>query len=366
MRTALDEAMTAGAALMRENAALGVSDHAGESLFSEGVDQDVGRELVQVAAAARRPGNTNTTVDIGAVPQWQVDAAARAGFDISEYHHTADMFSIRHTLNQHGDEKKEAKRNQIPITDGDFSTLPDVVMNPDSVILGLKNSRGQDQVFSVRAMPDGTLLVAEEVRAGRKTLAFVSMRKVPGAKNAKELLPSVLLNARNDAGVKPIVVDAPSNVKNPDIRYNAGADWYNGPSGAPVRNAWQRAKAKAAEILSPKNLDKIIYEMQDKYVDLKRLRDHIKAIGGTITDMNDAYLGEELYHQRLAHRTEKFAADELLPLQADMRAKLENMNTIMIGCGASYADRKKELEQFAAEQRVGHTPSIADQQERLA
>ncbi len=108
---------------------------------------------------------------------------------------------------------------------------------------------------------------------------------------------------------------------NPDIRYSAGADWYNGPSGAPVRNAWQRAKAKAAEILSPKNLDKIIYEMQDKYVDLKRLRDHIKAIGGTITDMNDAYLGEELYHQRLAYRTEKFGADELLPLQAEMRAK---------------------------------------------
>jgi hypothetical protein len=38
---------------------------------------------------------------------------------------------------------------------------------------------------------------------------------------------------------------------NPDIRFSAGADWYNGPSGAPVRNAWQRAKAKAAEILSP-------------------------------------------------------------------------------------------------------------------
>lgn len=31
------------------------------------------------------------------------------------------------------------------------------------------------------------------------------MRKVPGAKNAKELLPSVLLNARDDAGVARIV-----------------------------------------------------------------------------------------------------------------------------------------------------------------
>ena len=48
---------------------------------------------------------------------------------------------------------------------------------------------------------------------------------------------------------------------------------------------------------SPKNLDKIIYELQDKHIDLRRLRDHIQAIGGTITDMNDAYLGEEALPQ---------------------------------------------------------------------
>ncbi|WP_273703308.1 LPD38 domain-containing protein [Candidatus Accumulibacter vicinus] len=106
-----------------------------------------------------------------------------------------------------------------------------------------------------------------------------------------------------------------------DIRFSAASDWYNGPSGAPVRNAWQRAKAKAAEILSPKNLDKIIYELQDKYVDLKRLREHIQSIGGTITDMNDAYLGEELYHKRLAHRTEEFLKAELRPLLAEMKAR---------------------------------------------
>lgn len=101
---------------------------------------------------------------------------------------------------------------------------------------------------------------------------------------------------------------------------------YSRPAGAaplppPIANAWQRAKAKAAEILSPKNLDKVIYELQDKFIDLKRLRDHIRAIGGTITGMNDAYLGEDLYHQRLAHRTQDFLKAELRPLLADMRAR---------------------------------------------
>ncbi len=51
-----------------------------------------------------------------------------------------------------------------------------------------------------------------KARIGKKTLALVSVRKVPGAKNAKELLPSVLLNAQNDAGVNAIVVESPSAV----------------------------------------------------------------------------------------------------------------------------------------------------------
>jgi len=86
-------------------------------------------------------------------------------------------------------------------------------------------------------------------------------------------------------------------------------------------NAWTRAKAKAMNLTSPAAIDKLLYEFQDKYVDLKRLRDHIKAIGGTITDLNDAYLGEELYHKRLAKRTEDFLDKELKPLLADMRSR---------------------------------------------
>ena len=35
----------------------------------------------------------------------------------------------------------------------------------------------------------------------------------------------------------------------------------------------------------------------------------------------------------------------------DLLAKLENLNTVLIGCGANYQDRKEELERYAAEQR---------------
>lgn len=42
----------------------------------------------------------------------------------------------------------------------------------------------------------------------------------------------------------------------------------------------------------------------------------------------------------------------------DLLARLENMNTILIGCGASYGDRKRELEQYAAEQRIDAIPRL--------
>ncbi len=48
----------------------------------------------------------------------------------------------------------------------------------------------------------------------------------------------------------------------------------------------------------------------------------------------------------------KIDRDGLSSGDLDLLAKLENMDTVLIGCGANYDDRKKELEQFAREQRA--------------
>ncbi len=89
----------------------------------------------------------------------------------------------------------------------------------------------------------------------------------------------------------------------------------------PVQNnAWTVLKNRVMKLTSPENIDKLIYEFQDKHIDLKRVIAHIKELGGTVTDLNDAYLGEELFHKRLAKRTEDFLADELKPMLAQMKA----------------------------------------------
>lgn len=90
----------------------------------------------------------------------------------------------------------------------------------------------------------------------------------------------------------------------------------------------QKLKAKALQLTSPQAITSLIYEYQDKNIDLKRLRDHIKELGGTITDLNDAYLGEELYHKRVAKRTQDFLSEELKPLLADLRARGLDLPTL--------------------------------------
>ncbi len=49
-------------------------------------------------------------------------------------------------------------------------------------------------------MPDGTVLVVEEARTGRKKLALTSLRKYPVAKDFDSIAQTLLSNARSDNG----------------------------------------------------------------------------------------------------------------------------------------------------------------------
>lgn len=54
----------------------------------------------------------------------------------------------------------------------------------------------------------------------------------------------------------------------------------------------------------------------------------------------------------------KVDREGLSPGDLDLLAKLENLDSVLIGCNALYDDRKKELEQFASEQRAMHAPAL--------
>lgn len=193
--------------------------------------------------------------------------------------------------------------------------------------------------------PDHRLRVAEEVLAEmaqtKPDLGFVQRavaairtwlrQNVPGLQDMHitdaEIIRSYILPARGFVERGTFDKSALSADKAPTTGFSRSVD--DQPLD-PIENPnpWQRAKAKVEELTSPEAITKLIYEFRDKFIDLKNLRDHIKAIEGTVTDLNDAYLGEELYHKRLAKRTEDFLDKELRPLLADMRARAVSMTAL--------------------------------------
>ncbi|GAB2712821.1 LPD38 domain-containing protein [Comamonas sediminis] len=92
------------------------------------------------------------------------------------------------------------------------------------------------------------------------------------------------------------------------------------PAGAPLGGNGKLAQlqAKARSLLDPSKVDTWLYHWQDKFIDLKRIQEQIRALNGTVSETNDAYRGEELYHKRVAKRAANFLRDEVRPLMKAM------------------------------------------------
>jgi len=125
---------------------------------------------------------------------------------------------------------------------------------------------------------------------------------------------------------------------NPDIRYSRAK--IIGDSG----------RQSAFDIPESSKMDDVIYAMQDKQVDLRRVVQSIKKAGGNLTDSNNAYLQEELFHGRASKGVHDFLNNELRPLVAQMRS----LNVEM-------ADFEEYLWNRHAEERNQQIAKINDQ-----
>jgi len=134
-------------------------------------------------------------------------------------------------------------------------------------------------------------------------------------------------DAKNAVKGREIVVFSPEQIKsatgntgafsptNPDIRYSRSGNAPAQPANQPQPSGpWQQAKAKFNTLVSPEAIDTLIYNFQDKYIDLKNVIDRIKEMNGTINDLNDARLGEETYHSKVMKKTKDFTNNEIRPL----------------------------------------------------
>ncbi|HQM88369.1 MAG TPA: hypothetical protein PLC01_11035, partial [Methylotenera sp.] len=79
------------------------------------------------------------------------------------------------------------------------------------------------------------------------------------------------------------------------------------------------SRSQSFDAPTESKLDSIVYALQDKHVDLKRVTEAIKKTGAELADRVNAYLQEELYHGRTAKRTQDFIKHSLDPLINAMR-----------------------------------------------
>jgi DNA-binding protein H-NS len=75
-------------------------------------------------------------------------------------------------------------------------------------------------------------------------------------------------------------------------------------------------------------IDNVIYTLQDKQIDTKRVVESIKKSGKEIADKWNPYLQEELYHGRTATQTKDFLDKELAPLMKELRDRDLTMEVV--------------------------------------
>jgi len=107
--------------------------------------------------------------------------AAGIDGDVSGYRMEVDAYAARHAFKGHGSAARESPRGQIALTPDNWAMIPDVRSAPDrNDYLGGASSR--PPMFGILKRVNGHILLIEQARTGRNTLAVVQMCKIQAPK----------------------------------------------------------------------------------------------------------------------------------------------------------------------------------------
>ncbi len=130
-----------------------------------------------------RKAGRRLRIAFGYVTADQGEVIKRAtGLDVRGMFHVIDNYAIMHVFKRHSIESLEASRGQLAVRDEDFELLPEVVAHPDRIEYVGKTHLGLDVIAFAKRI-NGSLIVVEEIRAGRNLLAVATLykRKAPAA-----------------------------------------------------------------------------------------------------------------------------------------------------------------------------------------
>lgn len=145
--------------------------------IAKGTHADVASLIADTLADPSKGGNE--WIDYASVTKEQADRISNStGIDVTGYIHQMQGSEITHALNRHG---KESGGFQISITPEDLEQVPEIIANAESISITGKTKQGHE-VIEYRKRSNGHTVVIEEIRTGRKKLAFKTMYKFPSKK----------------------------------------------------------------------------------------------------------------------------------------------------------------------------------------
>ena len=149
---------------------------------------------------------------IGKPQEWLIEEAASIGLDYSGlFHETTNEF-VKHCIKQHGNDKTERSRGQLPVTITNIDEIPDIIKNPDCTIIGIKKY-GQIYNVYLKNVKHGAVIYYEEVLNSKKNKSLRSKTMYIKMETVSEetFLNIVSNNANTDMSGSKIVVGAGGN-----------------------------------------------------------------------------------------------------------------------------------------------------------
>ena len=137
-----------------------------------------------------------TKTEIFKPEKWLVEAAAEIGLDYSILSHEITNELVNHSLKRHGDPKIHGAAT---VAYADFERIPDIVKNPDYVVIGAIRKNALINVY-VQLYNGVAYLYFDEVLKSRnnKALRGKTLYKITRPISIDDVLHNITMNGKTD------------------------------------------------------------------------------------------------------------------------------------------------------------------------
>lgn len=136
-------------------------------------------EAIQHVSKVMQSKDNSASLNLGAPSKRNVEAVkAQTEFDLSGFTRSLEASEIRHAMNRHSDEGKEALRGQVALKKGDFGLIPEIVEAAHAIELkGEPKSAKPQRLVYTALLGNHEYEYVEEIRPSKKLVALKTMRK---------------------------------------------------------------------------------------------------------------------------------------------------------------------------------------------